>query len=55
MPANIVDDRFAFITHEDGTRFQVLLLDPETGDPIDWDEQATALLITTQVNNAQSN
>ena len=53
MPVNIVDDRFAFITHEDDTRFQILLLDPETGDPIDWDEQATALLIEDHNNTGE--
>jgi hypothetical protein len=53
MPVNIVDSRFAFITHEDGTRFQILLLDPETGDPIDWDEQATALLIEDHSNTGE--
>lgn len=44
MPIDPIDERFAFIT-QDGTKYQVLLLDEETGNPIDWDEAATAALI----------
>jgi hypothetical protein len=39
----MIDERFAFITHSDGERFQALKLD-ENGEPYDWDEQATAAL-----------
>lgn len=40
-----IDPRFAFIELEDGRQFQVLRQDPETGEPVDWDEAATAALI----------
>jgi hypothetical protein len=47
----MVDERFAYVTLEDGRKFQVLRFveDPETGDmvPVDWDEAATAALINT--------
>jgi hypothetical protein len=48
MPIDPIDDRFAHITDQTGTKWQVLLLDPETGEPIDWDEPATAALIASQ-------
>lgn len=53
MPVNVVDERFAFITAEDGTKFQVLLLDPDTEEIIDWDEEATALLIADHNNTGE--
>ncbi|MCA3695305.1 hypothetical protein [Aquidulcibacter sp.] len=39
-----IDERFSFITQGD-TRYQVLKFDPETGEPYDWDEAATAALV----------
>lgn len=41
---NEIDERFAYITTADGRRLQVLVHDPETGEPVDWDEAATAEL-----------
>lgn len=38
-----IDERFAFIKNANGDKFQVLKLD-ENGNPVDWDEQATAEL-----------
>ena len=40
----MIDERFAYITLEDGRKFQVLLFDEE-GNPIDWDEPATKALM----------
>jgi len=36
----MIDERFAFITDENGNKFQVLVYD-ELGNPIDWDETKT--------------
>jgi hypothetical protein len=45
----MVDERFAYITDEDGKKYQVLKYetDEETGEriPVDWDEEETAKLI----------
>lgn len=45
---NQVDERFAYITDAEGTKWQVLRRDPETGEPVDWDEAATHELIKAQ-------
>ncbi|MCZ8345147.1 MAG: hypothetical protein O9346_01910 [Leptospiraceae bacterium] len=39
----MINEQFAYLTNEDGEKFQVLKYD-ENGIPIDWDEQATAEL-----------
>ena len=47
----MVDERFAYITTENGEKFQVLKYETdEEGSeiPIDWDEQATAELIANK-------
>lgn len=44
---NEIDERFAHITHTDGRKFQVLKYD-ENGNPIDWDETATAELYRSE-------
>jgi hypothetical protein len=44
-----IDTRFAFIENENGDKFQVLKLD-ENGNPIDWDEQATAELYHNSIS-----
>lgn len=47
MPIDPIDERFAFITREDGLQFQVLRYEVIDGveTPVDWDEAATALLM----------
>ncbi len=45
----MVDERFAFLTAPDGRKFQVLQLDPETGEPTNWDETATNELYRREV------
>ena len=47
MPIDPIDERFAFITREDGLQFQVLLFAVIDGEevPIDWDEAATRVLM----------
>ena len=39
-------EQFAYITLEDGRKVQVLIYDDE-GEPVDWDDQATAELART--------
>lgn len=43
-----IDERFSYITHSDGRKFQILKYD-ENGIPIDWDEEATANLYRNSI------
>ena len=43
-----IDPRFAYITTAEGRRWQVLRHDPDTGEPVDWDEAATHELIEAE-------
>jgi len=46
----MINEQFAYITHQNGTKFQVLKFDDEE-NPIDWDEDATKEIYNNYIPN----